>query len=569
MAPAGSHLTTHVMLTLLHIRDFAIIDDLELELGPGFTAITGETGAGKSILVGALGLLLGDRADSTGIRAGSDKAELVAGFELDEHSEALEWLRRGELDDGSSCLLRRVITQAGRSRAWINGTSVTLAQLQELGERLVEIHGQSEHIRLTRPAEQFRLLDEGGNHPAEREAVVLAYAAWRESDEELARLDAEARLPAGELELLNHQVEELEPWALSAEALAALEAEHRLLARGSDVLQNLQAALDTLEADDGGVGPLLQQVTDRVARDAALDAEVANAERALREAGINCEEARVNLQTALSRIDLSPERLAELDARLARLHALARRHRVSPDQLSGVLDELKDRCERAANRAERRRVLERERAQRLEAYRAAAHGLHAARAARAADLSRAVTELMQLLGMEGGVFELELRLDPDAPPSRRGDDRIELLVSANPGIPPGPLRKVASGGELSRISLAVKVASSAERPPPTQVFDEVDAGIGGDTANAVGRLLRSIARRGQSLCVTHLAQVAVCADQQIRVLKSTGEQLARVETSLLSAGERIDEIARMLGGKLSEQSRAHASELLSSALTQH
>jgi DNA repair protein RecN (Recombination protein N) len=195
--------------------------------------------------------------------------------------------------------------------------------------------------------------------------------------------------------------------------------------------------------------------------------------------------------------------------------------------------------------------------------------LHAARAARAADLSRAVTELMQLLGMEGGVFELELRLDPDALPSRRGDDRIELLVSANPGIPPGPLRKVASGGELSRISLAVKVASSAERPPPTQVFDEVDAGIGGDTANAVGRLLRSVARRGQSLCVTHLAQVAVCADQQIRVLKSTGEQLARVETSLLSAGERIDEIARMLGGKLSEQSRAHASELLSSALTQH
>ncbi|MEJ8566564.1 DNA repair protein RecN [Elongatibacter sediminis] len=557
------------MLTLLHIRDFAIIENLELETGAGFTAITGETGAGKSMLVDALGLLLGGRADSGSVRSGCDKAELIAEFELGDDSAALDWLRQHDMEDGSVCLLRRVLTSAGRSRAWINGSSVTLSQMQELGELLVEIHGQNEHIRLTRGDEQFRLLDAGDSHPEQRAAVEQAFEDWREADGQLQALDAEDPLPAGELELLNHQIEELEPWALSAEKYAALESEHRLLARGGDVVESLQAALDVLEDDESGIGHRLNELVERVSGNAGADADVANAEKALREAAINCEEARSSLQGALSRIDLSPEKLADLDARMARLHALARRHRVGPEQLCEVLERLRTRCEEAGSREERRRALEQTCARLLEAYRKAAGKLHKARARRAATLSQAVTELMQVLGMEGGVFEMHLDHDPEGPPSRRGDDRIELRVSANPGLPPGPLKKIASGGELSRISLAVKVAASADRPPPTQVFDEVDAGIGGETANAVGHLLRSAARDGQALCVTHLAQVAVCADRQVRVLKSTGDEATRVRTHVLDEDERVDEIARMLGGNLSEQSRAHAQELLHGALTRH
>ena len=551
------------MLTLLHIRDFAIVDDLELELGEGFSAITGETGAGKSILVEALGLLLGSRADTAGVRAGTDRAELVAAFQLDEQSEALAWLRDNEMQDGNRCLLRRVISQAARSRAWINGTPVTLAQVQELGALLVEIHGQNEHLKLADSAEQLRLLDTGHGG---LDAVQQAFAAWRESEDGIARLDAEDRMPPGEIDLIEHQVLELQSAAADIDAYGELEAEHRLLARGGDVLQNLQFALDALDADDGGIGPLLQRLAERVMRDAAVGAEVGNAGKALSEAAINCEEARASLQAALSRIDLSPERLADLDARIARAHALARRHRVAPQQLPGVLAELRGRCERAANREERRRELEQQRDRHLAAYREAAAVLHSVRARRAAELSGSVTALIQELGMPGGVFEIAARHEPDAPPSRRGDDRVALLVSANPGVPPGPLRKIASGGELSRISLAVKVAVTAERAPPTQVFDEVDAGIGGAAASAVGRLLRSVAALGQVLCVTHLAQVAVCADQQIRVLKRPADGAPGIETRPLQGRERIDEIARMLGGQLSEQSRAHASELLASAV---
>ena len=558
-----------IMLSLLQIRNFTIIESLDLELGRGFTAITGETGAGKSILVDALGLLLGGRADSSSIRSGCDRAELSAEFELEEDDSALDWLKRAELDEGRTCLLRRLVSENGRSRAWINGTTVTLAQLQELGELLVEIHGQNEHLRLVRPAEQFRLLDSGPHCARELESLQQRFGAWQAVDAALAELERESPLAAGELDLLQYQIDELQQVALSEQDFADLDHEHRLLARGSDVIASLESSIGTLDQEQLGVTAQIQQLLDRLGQHAMLDREIDNVCKLLQEAAINCEEARTSLESALSRIDLSPERLAELDKTMGRLHDLARKHRVEPAGLQQVLRHLIGRSELAASQHERKRALLVQKAVLEQDYREAAVSLHKVRKTRAAALSRAVSDLMQVLGMAGGVFELCVELDVAAPPSRRGDDRLELLVSANPGIPPGALRKVASGGELSRISLAVKVASAAGQFAPTQVFDEVDAGIGGETANSVGRLLQSVAGTGQALCVTHLAQVAVCADQQFRVLKSAEGQVTRVQTDLLGERERVDEIARMLGGRLSEQSRAHASELLASALTQH
>lgn len=557
------------MLNLLQIRNFTIIESLDLELGAGFTAITGETGAGKSILVDALGLLLGGRADSSTIRSGCDKAELTAEFEPSPESDALDWLRQAELDDGNACLLRRVIGENGRSRAWINGTAVTLTQMQELGERLVELHGQNEHMRLALVAEQFRLLDADTQCAIELEQVAACHAGWRAVQVALADIDRESPLAAGELDMLHYQIDELEAVALTPDAYDELENEHLLLSRGSDVVGTLDAALEILEADQSGVGALIQQLLERLGTHAGLDRDITNASKLLEEAAILCEESRTSLQTALSRIDLSPERLAELERNMSRMHDLARKHRVEPGRLGEVLQQLHQRNDHAASQQQRQQALLSQQAAILRDYRSAAQRLHSAREIRAAFLSQAVTELLQALGMEGGVFELRLEYDPAAPPSRRGDDRPELLVSANPGVPPGPLRKVASGGELSRISLAVKVASSSGQFAPTQVFDEVDAGIGGETANAVGRLLQSLARDGQALCVTHLAQVAVCADQQFQVRKNAADQMTRVETSLLGERERVDEIARMLGGRLSDQSRAHASELLSNAQSRH
>jgi DNA repair protein RecN (Recombination protein N) len=556
------------MLRFLQIRDFAIVDALDLDLAAGFTCITGETGAGKSILVGALGLLCGERADTSTIRSGAERAELSAEFALPPEHPARAWLHAAELDDGDCCLLRRTIASNGRSRAWINGTVVTLQQLAELGELLVEIHGQNEHIRLVRSDEQYRLLDAGGDHDAELQRMHDTFKAWRALNDERQALLSEQPLDAGERDLLQYQVEELQREMLPADRFAELEAEHRVLARGGEIVESLEAALDTLEAESSGVGLALHRTAERLQRHAELDRDIGAAADLLREAVINCDEASNSIQAALSRLDLSPERIGQLERQLGTQHDLARKHRVEPEQLQQVLDRLQARLDRADSLEQRLGAIDRELSDALGDYRESAARVHERRADRARDLSSGVTALMEELGMGGGRFEFEVRHDPEQAPSARGSDRLDLRVSANAGIPPGPLRKVASGGELSRISLAIKVASRTGAAV-TQVFDEVDAGIGGDTANAVGALLRSLAAGGQALCVTHLAQVAVFADQQVQVSKTSDDETTRVSTSLLVESERVDEIARMLGGRLSAQSRAHASELLATASTQH
>lgn len=558
------------MLSFLQIRDFAIVEFLELDFTSGFTCITGETGAGKSILVGALGLLSGNRADTGAVREGAEKAHLAAEFDLQKDSPALQWLRDAELDDGYSCLLRRVIHRGGRSRAWINGSAVTLQQLAGLGEALVEIHGQNEHLRLTRSKEQYRLLDGGGHHAAELDRVRASYYRWQSLEQEKQELLRQTPLDQGEAELLKYQVRELENAMLSTDEFLALEREHRKLAQGNEISTALNQSIEILQAADIGAITALYQAANPLQDHAALDTDIESATSLLNEAAINAEEAAASIQSALSRLDLSPERLQDVATRISNQHDLARKHRVDPENLESVLAKLEGRLELAGSLESRLSRIEGELEAALFAYRRDARKLHLKRRTRAAGFSTRVTELMQDLGMQGGRFEFDVAHDEGRTPSARGDDELSLKVSANSGSAPAPLMKVASGGELSRISLAVKIVARDHAPATTQIFDEVDAGIGGETAHSVGTLLKSLAGSGQALCVTHLAQVAVFADHQLQVSKSDEGAGTAVNTTILEDQGRVDEVARMLGGQLSEQSRAHAAELLlEAAQTRH
>jgi DNA repair protein RecN (Recombination protein N) len=557
------------MLNHLHIQNFAIVPTLELDIQTGFTAITGETGAGKSILVDALGLLLGDRSDAAWVRPGADRAELTAEFTVEHNREARDWLEESDLSSGDDCLLRRTINSNGRSRAYINGTPVTVTQIQFLGQMLVEIHGQNEHLRLTKTAEQFRLLDGSGNYASEISLLESAFDQWQQTAHELEALTQDVSLSEGELEFLNYQLSELQQYDLSAESLKALQIEHDRLAAGGSLLEALTFGIELLDpvssVDHDGVNSDLNTALGHLQKFESLDPDIYDASKMLQEAAVNCGEAVSSLRTARDRVDLNPARFEELSDTLGQLHDLARKHQVRMEGLDGVMRALTSRIDKASGSEQHRNRLQAELQKRLDAYREAAISLHSKRKSHAAGLSKRVTGLMAELGMAGGTFELTVSLAPQPGPSLRGDDEIQILISANPGLPPGPLSKIASGGELSRISLAIKVAASGAADHVTQIFDEVDAGIGGETANTVGKLMKRLSGNNQALCVTHLAQVAVCATHQLQVCKAIGKESTQVETILLDETGRVDEIARMLSGKISEQSRAHAQELLTTA----
>jgi DNA repair protein RecN (Recombination protein N) len=564
------------MLKHLHIRNFAIIPSLDVDIREGFTAITGETGAGKSMLVDALGLLLGDRSDAGWVRAGAERAELTAEFSVDSNEAAQEWLRDSDLSANGNCLLRRTINANGRSRAFINGSPVTVTQIQSLGYLLVELHGQNEHLRLGKTAEQFRLLDCSGSYVRELEDVQTAFKSWQQLASELDELDQESSMPATDLEFLNFQLDELQQHDLSADAIMNLQTEHDRLAAGGALLDALTYSIELMEPESAtaseGVNANLNSTLGQLQRFASLDSNIGEACQMLQEAAVNCTEAVLSLQAARDRVDLNPQRFESVAATLGQLHDLARKHRVDMVGLEAVMETLSTRIKRAGNAGQRRAQLITGLEIHMRDYREAAKKLHSARAEHADDLSNQVTDLMSELGMAGGTFELSVTLNPSATPTARGDDDVQMLISANPGFPPGPLSKIASGGELSRISLAIKVAVRHRGESVTQIFDEVDAGIGGDTANAVGRLLKRLSVNshsgsGQALCVTHLAQVAVCAGHQLQVSKASEKDSTQVDTILLDGDGRVDEIARMLSGKISKQSRAHAVELLKAAQT--
>ena len=557
------------MLNHLHIHNFAIVPTLDLDIDAGFTAITGETGAGKSILVDALGLLLGERSDAAWVRAGAERAELSAEFSVENNKDARKWLDDAELSSNGSCLLRRTINSNGRSRAYINGSPVTVAQMQSLGQLLVEIHGQNEHLRLTRSAEQFRLLDGSGDYRSEIGLLKTAFSDWQAINNELEALEQSVSISASELEFLKFQLDELQQHELSTESQNALQTEHDRLAAGGSLLDALNFSIERLDpesSDDlAGIKSDLSAAMGQLQKFAALDKDINEACTMLHEAAINCDEAVGSLRAARDRVDLNPARFETVSKTLGQLHDLARKHNVRMEDLEKLMQTLETRIEHAGSSEQRRNQLQTQLQTRLDAYRQAAENLHLKRKKHAVVLSRRVCQLMAELGMAGGIFELAVSLRPQAKPSAGGDDEIQIRLSANPGLPPGPLSKIASGGELSRISLAIKVAASVGTDSVTQIFDEVDAGIGGETANAVGRLMQKLAGKGQALCVTHLAQVAVCASHQLQVRKATEKQSTQIETIRLNQANRIDEIARMLSGKISDQSRAHALELLSSS----
>ncbi|HEX5339985.1 MAG TPA: DNA repair protein RecN [Gammaproteobacteria bacterium] len=555
------------MLTHIAIRDFAIIDELELELGRGMTVLTGETGAGKSILVDALGLVLGDRADAGAVRHGAERAEVSAEFDLDDAPVANDWLQAQDLGADGECILRRILGRDGRSRAQINGRSVPMQLLKELGEQLVDIHGQHEHQSLLRRDTQMHLLDAHGQHESLLAEVARLHKDWKTTHEQLSSLRTAAVDRDARLEMLRYQVNELHALKLQPDESVSLDEEHKRLANGGRLMEGAQSALDLLYEDENGSAyQLLMRAVRELEKLAELDPRLSGVREILAGTEAQLSEAGDALRHYLADTDLDPRRLQWLEDRLGVLHELARKHRIDPQQLLPQLQNLSAELKQLENADIALQELEALLDSVRGAYRHAADALHDKRVKTAAELGRKVTAVMQELGMPGGKFAVEVTIADAERFTSSGIDSIEFMVSANRGQPPRPLAKVASGGELSRISLAIQVIAAQAATIPSMVFDEVDAGIGGGVAEIVGRRLRTLGQTRQVLCVTHLPQVASQAHQHLRVSKQTQARatLTRIET--LDRKLQIEELARMLGGiEITETTRKHAREMLARA----
>ena len=557
------------MLTHLQIRDLAVVAALDLNFGRGLTVLTGETGAGKSILLTALGLALGDRADSGFIRPGAARTEVSLEFDLSDAPEARVWLEDNELrdPDDAACLIRRTVAQDGRSKAFVNNRPVTLQSLQELGSGLMEIHGQHAHVKLLHPGEQRRLLDEAAGHAELVGAVAKTYRRWQETREELEKLSGPGLDRSAREELLRYQIDELESQQVESLDLAALDEEHARLANLGRILSEGQSQLDRIYEDDShSAAALLRQAIHGLHELARFDAPLGEIAALLGEAHVQVKEAGQSLRRRLEDMEPNPARLEEIERRLGVLHALARKHQAKPEGLAQRLHELRAELLGLEGRAERVAHLQAELSRLEDEYRAEATRLSASRTAYAAQVGAQINAMIRELGMPQGRFLIEVGLQDDPTPRVTGLDQIAFLVSANPGLPPRPLNKVASGGELSRISLAIQVATLHSKSTPTLIFDEVDSGIGGGVAEIVGQKLRALGSDRQVFCVTHLHQVAAQGHRHLRVEKAERDGMTESSVRPLDGEERTREIARMLGGmRITEQTLAHAREMLGEA----
>jgi len=549
------------MLRTLSIRDFVIVDQLDLEFHQGFTVLTGETGAGKSILIDALSLVLGERSDAGLVRDGCARAEIGAEFALEQIPRAEAWLQANDLaEDSGVCVLRRILEASGRSRAYLNGRPATLQQLKELGEWLVDIHGQHEHQSLLRPVAQRELLDAYAGATGLAGEVEQSWREWQALKRQREEWQRNAQALSQERDRLEWQVQELARLAFSAEEWETLQADHRRLSHAASLQETVDYALEALSEGESAALAILGGVISRLNSAAEYDPALREMLEVLDPAQIQIQEAVYGLRHYRSRIELDPRRLQEAEQRLEAVHSTARKYRVTPDQLPATLAELKARLD-ALGSAASIEELERKEASAAEGYRKLAEQLTRARTRAAAELARRVTEQMQGLAMAGGRFAVAL--GPIEGGGAHGLEQVEFQVTANPGAALRPLAKVASGGELSRISLAIQTVMTAVAEVPTLVFDEVDAGIGGRVAEIVGRMLKELGRRHQVMCITHLPQVAAAADQQLQVSKSELAGKARSQVRPLERQERVEEIARMLGGvKITETTRKHAAEML-------
>ncbi|UEP48814.1 DNA repair protein RecN [Burkholderia ambifaria] len=547
------------MLRHLSIRDFVIVAALDLEFDSGFTVFSGETGAGKSILIDALALALGERADASVVRAGCGRADITA--EFTPHDRVARWLDEHAFDAEDTVMLRRVIDANGRSRAFINGTSATLAQLRELGEMLVDIHGQHAHQLLMRPDAQRELFDTHAGLVADAANVARAWRVWRDATQAIDAAKAHERELQLEREKLAWQLAELDKLAPQPGEWDEVGSEHKRLSHSANLIAGVQGALNALSEADDAMLPQLGAIVSKLRNLADYDTALGDALASLEPAEIQLQEAVYSLSHYAQRLDLDPARLAQVEARLDALHTTARKFRLPP----GTLHE-----EHAARRAQLAALdaaadlgaLEAAQAKAWEAYLADAKHLSKARTQAAKALGTAVTAGMQELSMAGGSFEVALVPLADGGP--HGLEQVEFRVAGHPGVPLRPLAKVASGGELARISLALAVIASAASPTPTLIFDEVDTGIGGGVAEVVGRLLHQLGRDRQVLCVTHLPQVAARGDHHYQVAKGADDRGGTVSSIIpLDKASRVEEVARMLGGlEITATTRKHAKEML-------
>ena len=549
------------MLRFLGIRDFVIVDALDLEFAPGFTVLTGETGAGKSILIDALALALGERGDAGVIRQGAKAAEISADFDAPAPLEA--WLAEQGLEsEEGGCILRRVLDASGRSRAFINGRSATLAQLREAGEFLLDIHGQHAHQSLLKGDAQRALLDDHAGLEAEAAAVRAAHARFRQLKEALAQAETNARQLEDERERSAWQVDELDKLAPVEGEWDEVQREHTRLSHAASLIEGAQAAVGALSDDDPAVMGTLSAVLARLEALADYDPNLRGVIEMLEPARIQVQEAAHELSQYLRRADLDPQRLAEVGARVEALHGAGRKFRVAPGDLHAEHARLRQRLTELRFAADID-AMNAELVSARQTYQAAADLLSAGRVKAAKKLARQVSESMQTLALGGGKFEIALPALEQG--GAHGQERVEFLVAGHAGVEPRPLAKVASGGELSRISLAIQVITSRGAKLPTLIFDEVDAGIGGAVAEVVGRMLKTLGGERQVLCVTHLAQVASQGDTQWRVAKSQAGGVPVSTVTPLAGSERVEEIARMLGGmEITSTTRKAAREMLAS-----
>ena len=553
------------MLTTLSLRDFVIVDSLSLDVSRGFTVLTGETGAGKSILIDALELVLGGRADAGVVREGCDRANIVAEFSVTKRTRA--WLESNELHlEDDSLMIRRTVDSHGRSRAWVNGIAVTVSQLRELGETLIDVHGQHAHQSLLKPVYQLKLLDDHAGTQSERQAVKKAYTEWQTSKKQLDDATANADALAEKAERLSWMIEDLEVLAPKKGEWEALNLDHKRLAHGVAITDGLGAALQSLTEGESSVSTALSAVHGKLSALTRYDERLSDMVSTLGTAIDLVEEAARDVSRYLDRCDLDTESFERVDRRVAQYFELSRKFRTEPECLWELLESSRRKLQSLTGKKDVEALRQTERFARA-AYDQAAKCLTDARFQGAKKLSEAVTKEMQTLAMKGACLEVSLIPNP---PSSGGSEHCEFLIAGHAGVLPRPLIKVASGGELARISLAIAVITAAETPVPTLIFDEVDSGIGGATAEVVGRLLHRLGESRQVLCVTHLPQVASCGDSHWRVEKMTVNNRTLSSVKTLQSEDRVFEIARMIAGvEISQKTLDVAEELLQSSHLQH
>jgi len=555
------------MLINLYINNLAVVSSLELELHSGMTSLTGETGAGKSILIDALGLGLGNRADNSMIRTGSDRAEITATFEISSNPIVQQWLEEQALDAGDECILRRILIRDGRSRAFINGTPIPNQLLQSLGELLVDIHGQHAHQSLLKRSCQRELLDAYAGHSSLVNQTDEHFQAWHALQEELKQSQAAFADRAARLDLLRYQAHELETLQLQKNELSELDSEHNRLSNISKLQELTNLALDRLYDQEGSVQETLAYLSRELTELLPLDNRLTASQELLASALIQIEEATTELRHYNDNLELSPGRLEQLEERLQEIHDLARKYRVAPHELTEKHDAIQVELDQLEHSEVYLAELEEQLTASYTHYLQSANKLSNSRRKMAKKLEKNITETLHSLGMPQSVFKIAVNPLPEERGTRNGLDQIEYLISSNPGQTPQPLSKVASGGELSRISLAIQVATIKCGQIPTLIFDEVDAGIGGSIAEIVGKLLRQLGETRQVLCVTHLPQVAAQGHHHLQISKQSSKKSTRTTVQALQEDNRVQEIARMLGGmEITEQTLAHAQEMVSKSL---